>query len=215
MEREIELLLGDNLESAVYTLLAAKARGEHVYCNFNGITLHSDTVSMDSAYMEVLGCTKAEYDKHQKELLENYEREEKVAEQRAKENIPSWIEKGKALIFPERYSEWEKCVQVRATDLYHGYELDAALEIMTALENGATMEEAKQIFDKQGRSGMSASVVRSILFSFSSKGPEFWEATAYGEISPENRQALEAKKQENLQLAKANAEKNESTGKHI
>lgn len=203
MEREIKIHAGDNLESAVYTLLAARERGEHVYCKFNGVILHSDTVSMDSAFMAVIGCTKAEYDQRRKEWKENYEREEKIA----KQNIPSWIKKGQALIFPERYAEWEKCVQVNATDLYHGRVLDAALEIMTALENGATMEEAKQIFDKQEHSGMSTSIVRNILFSFSSKGPEFWEATAYGKISEENKQLIEAKKQENIQLKQNNAEK--------
>ena len=66
MEREIRIMPGNNLESAVYTLLAAKARGEHVYCDFNGHKLHSDTVSMDSAYMEVMGHTKAE---HEQQLL--------------------------------------------------------------------------------------------------------------------------------------------------
>lgn len=207
MKREIEVLPGSNLESVVYTLLAAKARGESVYCDFNGHKLYSDTVSMDSAYMEVLGQTKADYDKAQEEWRENYKREQKEAEERAKANIPNWIEKGQALIFPERYAEWEKCVIARASDLYHGLELDSALEIMTALENGATMEEAKQMLDKQGHSGMSASIVRNILFAFSSKGPEFWEATAYGEISQENKQLLEAKKQENIQLAQSNQPK--------
>lgn len=207
MKREIEVLPGSNLESVVYTLLAAKARGESVYCDFNGHKLYSDTVSMDSAYMEVLGQTKADYDKAQEEWRQNYEREQKEAEERAKANIPNWIEKGQALIFPERYAEWEKCVIARASDLYHGLELDSALEIMTALENGATMEEAKQMLDKQGHSGMSASIVRNILFAFSSKGPEFWEATAYGEISQENKQILEAKKQENIQLAQSNQPK--------
>ncbi len=205
MEREIKLSAGSNLESAVYTLLAAKARNEDVYCNFNGVVLHSNTVSMDSAYMEVLGCTKREYDERQKEKLEKYEREEKLAQQKAYENIPGWIEKGQSLIFPERYAEWEKYVKAHATDLYYGFELDAALEIMTALENGATVEEAKQILDKQGR--LSSSLIRNIIFLFSSKGPEFWEATAHEEISAENKQILEAKKQENIQLAQNNAEK--------
>lgn len=207
MKREIEVLPGSNLESVVYTLLAAKARGESVYCDFNGHKLYSDTVSMDSAYMEVLGQTKADFDKAQEEWRQNYKREQKEAEERAKANIPNWIEKGQALIFPERYAEWEKCVIARASDFYHGLELDSALEIMTALENGATMEEAKQMLDKQGHSGMSASIVRNILFAFSSKGPEFWEATAYGEISQENKQLLEAKKQENIQLAQSNQPK--------
>ena len=141
------------------------------------------------------------------ETQEEWHKNYKEAQERAKANIPNWIEKGEALIFPERYAEWEKGVVARASDLYHGLELDSALEIMTALENGASMEEAKQIFDKQEHSGMSASMVRSILFAFSSKGPEFLEATTYGEISPEDKQILEAKKQENAQLIQANSPK--------
>ena len=213
MEREIKFSIGENLESAVYTLLAAKARGEKVYGEFNGHILHSETVSMDSAYMEVLGCTKAEHDKQMEEWRENYKKEEKLAEQRAIQNIPEWIEKGQALIYPERYEEWEKCVNARATDLYHGLELDSALEIMQALENGTTIEEASKMLNNQGHSGTSASLVRNIIFSFSSKGPEFWEATAYGEISPENKALLEAKKQENIQLAQAHTEKD--AGRHM
>lgn len=123
-----------------------------------------------------------------------------IREQKTKENISNWIEKGQALTFPERYDEWEKYVVACASDLYLSKVLESALEIMTALENGDSIEEAKQMLDKQGHSGMSASIVRNILFTFSSKGPEFWEATAYGDISPENKQILEEKKQENAQL---------------
>ena len=82
MERKIEIRPGDNLESVVYTLLAAKARGEHVYCNFNGHELHSDNVTMDSAYTEVMGCTKAEYEQRMKEWRENYAKEKKARESR-------------------------------------------------------------------------------------------------------------------------------------
>ena len=46
MKREIKILPNSNLESVVYTLLAYKARGESVYCKFNGHKLYSDTVSV-------------------------------------------------------------------------------------------------------------------------------------------------------------------------
>ncbi len=103
MEKEIEVY--GNLESAVYTLLAAKARGEHVYCNFNGHRLHSDSVTMDSAYQEVCGCTKEEFDKQRQEWLENYKREEaereareaeyaeRVAQNRSESNEPITMDK--------------------------------------------------------------------------------------------------------------------------
>lgn len=214
MEREIEMQPRSNLESVVYTLLAAKARGEHVFFDFNGHILHSDTVSMDSAYMEVMGCTKAEHDQKMNELSEKSKKEQNAVEQKTKESIPLWIERGKALIFPEKYAEWEQCVQTRATDLYHGTDLDSALEIMEALNKGVSMEEAKKIFDSQGHSGMSGTIVKNIIFAFSSKGPEFCESTIYGEIPPESKQIFEAKKQENQKLAEAHAKIDES-GRHM
>ena len=155
-----------------------KKRGEKVYGEFNGHILHSDTVSMDSAYTEILGCTKAEYDKRMAEWQENYEKEERLAEQRAIQNIPKWIEIGQTLIQQEKYKDWEECVNARATDLYHGLELDAALEIMQALEDGIAIEDALEILDNQRHSNISELLVRKIILLFSSRGREFWTATA-------------------------------------
>lgn len=86
-------------------------------------------------------------------------------------------------------------------------ELEPSLKIMSALENGATIQEAKNIFESQGHTELSATNVRTILFHFSSKGPEFWEETSNEEISPEGRQILAEKTQENIKLAQINANK--------
>ena len=71
---QIKLASCDTLESAVYTLLAAKARGQHVWCEFNEHKLYSDKVTMDSAYLEVIGRTKKEYDQQLLERLEQFEK---------------------------------------------------------------------------------------------------------------------------------------------
>lgn len=82
MSRKIEFAPGSNIESAVYELMDANARGEDVYGEFNGYKLYSKSVTMDSAYTEIMGCTKAEYDQKMKELRENYKKEEQLREQR-------------------------------------------------------------------------------------------------------------------------------------
>jgi len=82
MAKKIEFAAGSNLESVVYELMAARARGESVYGVFNGHELYSDTVTMDSAYMEVIGCTKEEYDKRIDEWRKNYDKEEEERKQR-------------------------------------------------------------------------------------------------------------------------------------
>lgn len=188
MNNKLKVRRGSSLEDVVSVLLDAKARGESVYCEFEGHKLHSDNITMDSAFLEVTGLDKEDYDREQSKI------------KRAKENIPVWIKEGEALIFPERHKKWKECVKARAADIYHGQDLDMALDIMKALDDGASIEEAQDIFNHQSHSSVTDSFVRNMIFSFSSRGPEFWEATAYGEISPENRELLEAKKQENEEL---------------
>ena len=197
--KEIPLQGGDTIESAVYTLLAAKARGQSVYCEFFSrpydkyIKLYSDTVSMDSAYMEIAGYTKAYHDKFLEEYYKDFEREKEENRERMKANFLNWIKIGETLIFPERCAEWEKYVVdqfsgscSKYADPYYTISLfDCGLKIMTAIENGASIEEAKKIFyDECNKDSMDE--VRTTVLRFSSKGPEFWEATADEEISLED-----------------------------
>jgi hypothetical protein len=66
---EIEFGIGSNLEDCVNRL----TRDEHrlLKGTFNGHTFYSDTVTMDSAYMTVMGKTKAELDEDNRKLREN------------------------------------------------------------------------------------------------------------------------------------------------
>ena len=194
--RKIEFY-GSTLEECVNALLKFKSRGESVFVDFNGHKLYSCDITMDGAYQEVLGKTKAEFDKAQEEWQKEYEERTARKEAEAKAKIPTWIKKGEAFIYPERMEEWTQCVEARASDLYHGRDLDDAIEIMEKLENGASLDEAKELLDSQDHSGTSYEMVRNIIFSFSKQGPEFWEHTAYGEISPKARQAIKDKKREN------------------
>ena len=63
MEAEVNLLPPDTLEETVKRLLEEKAKGQHVYCLFNGHRLESDNIDMDKAFLEVYGYTKDEFDK--------------------------------------------------------------------------------------------------------------------------------------------------------
>ena len=116
------------------------------------------------------------------------------------EKISKWIKEGIEMIFPERYVEWEKCVRSSVNSLYKGRIIEEALEVMKTLKSGKTIEEAKEIFNKQNHSGASYAVVRNILFDFSDKGPEFYEATADKEIPVEIKKKIEEKKKENEEL---------------
>ena len=191
---------GTTLKECVNALLKYQSRGESVVVNFNGHKLYSADVTMDGAFQEVTGKTKAEFDKAQEEWRKEYRERQAREEAKAQEQIPYWLEKGSDLIYPERAEEWKQCVEARAKDLYHGMDLNAAIEIMEMLENGS-LDDAKEVLEGQDHSGASYGMVRNIVFSFSKKGPEFWEHTAKDKISAETRKVIEEKKKQNAELA--------------
>jgi hypothetical protein len=172
---EIEFLAGDTIEEAVNELLLHKNKGELVCGSFNGTMLYSDNVTVDSAYLEIIGKTKSERDKEHQEWIDNYEREEREF----KESIPSlseeYIKRGKDIIDKDKLDYWNEIVPIRLEDLYHGMELDCCLNIVKILNEGCTLDEAKKMIESQNHSGMSYGLVRAMVREFSKRGQEFSE----------------------------------------
>ena len=164
------------LERCVERLLEYKEKGELVKYNFNEHWLYSDTVTMDSAFLEVTGKTKADFDKEQEEWRENLRIEIELEEKAAQENIPNWIERGHKLLSEDKWEEWDKIVPIRAEDLYHGMELDNTLQIQEILSNEyseESFEKAKVCMEDHGHSGMSWSLVCAMIKEFCIHGEEF------------------------------------------
>ena len=205
--KEINEYMG-NIDNAVKRLLEYREKGESVFVNYNGHKLYSCDVTIDSAYMEITGQTKAEYDKAREEWRKEYEARRAKEKAEAQAKIPSWIEQGEKFIYPERMEKWKQCVEDRASDLYDGIDLDSALGLMEKLESGATIEEVKEILEQQGHSGASAGIVRNIIFHFSKRGPEFYEGTASKDLSDRDKKVIEDKKKENTVLDKLHNSKN-------
>jgi len=191
---ETEFFVG-NLENAVEKLIDARARGLNVYVNFNGKKLYSADVTVDSAYLEVTGQSKKDFDDavEKRRQEDQVRKEERLA--KMEEMKPSFYERGKDFFGDdkEKAELWKKCVDTRINDLYQGMDLESAIEMMDMLRSGKPMKEVKKAFDKQGHSGMSASVTTSIVMSFSDKGQEFAE-TIYPERKAEIRARFEAEK---------------------
>jgi hypothetical protein len=59
---QVEFLLGSTIEHIVNELLSYREKGKLAVAKFNGVTLYSDTVTLDSAYLEITGITKTEFD---------------------------------------------------------------------------------------------------------------------------------------------------------
>lgn len=171
--RKIEFSPGESLETAVKDLIRHKQNNELVCGEFNGQKLYSDIDDIDSAYKKITGKTKAEFDAELKAENDRY----KDQQQKHKDSIPElteeWIEKGNTIL-DEKYREyWAKCVPIRLDDLYQGMELGATLDIVKELNNGCSLDTAKEIIEKQGHSGMSFGLVCSMVKSFCDRGSEF------------------------------------------
>lgn len=171
--RKIEFSAGITIEQAVKELLEYKEKGELVCGEFNGTTLFSDTVTMDTAYLELTGKTKSEFDKEQQEWKEDYDKRKHEHKNQIPELVKHWMMKGREALTEDKWEYWDKIVPVRLNDLYRGMELGACLEIIEVLNRKGTLDEAKQKIEDQGHSGMSFSLVCAMVKEFSERGTEF------------------------------------------
>ena len=100
------------------------------------------------------------------------------------------IERGMKLIPNAKRNEWEECIDLCAQGAFGGLDIDSALDIMEALDNGVSIDEIKQMLENLGLSGYADSIIRSIVLRFSNEGPKFWRETAVFEITPEQEKIL-------------------------
>ena len=169
--KEIRFMAGSDVESAVNELLKYKEKGTLASGDFNGTTLYSDTVTMDDAYIKIVGKTKDELDKSQQVMRERCDKQE--------EKIPElsliWMKKGRETLSSDKWELWDKIVPIRLHDLYHGMELGCCLDIIKILNNGGTLDEAKQELENQNHSGTSHSLVCNMVKEFCEKGESLIE----------------------------------------
>lgn len=97
-----------------------KKYGLSAYGEFNGITLFSDTVTIDYAYTKISGKTKVEFDKAYQDKMDEYDE----IKRKHKESIPEqsilWMERGRKILTEDRWSYWDEIVSVRLNDIYRG-----------------------------------------------------------------------------------------------
>ncbi|CAM3632312.1 hypothetical protein [Mesobacillus zeae] len=171
--KQIEFFAGNTVEQAVSELLSYREKGKLACGEFNGVTLYSDTVTMDSAYQRITGKTKAEFDKEQQEWREDYKRKEQEHKERIPELSKVWKGKGREILAEDKWNLWDDIVPIRLGDLYRGMELGNCLDIVKILNNNGTLDEAKEVIENQGHSGMSFGLVCAMIKEFCDRGNEF------------------------------------------
>lgn len=165
---------GCNIEGAVNELLEYKERGILASGDFNGVVLYSDTVTMDDAYKSITGNTKEEFDLAIKKQRDEWEEQKRQHEEAIPQLTKFWVEEGKKYLDSSKLELWEEIIPIRLGDLYQGMELGCTLNIVKELNKG-NLEKAKETIESQNHSGMSFSLVCSMVKEFSDIGLEFVE----------------------------------------
>lgn len=172
--QKIEFLPGESIKEAVAKLVLYEKMGESACGEFNGHMLYSDSVSIDSAYMDICGCTQFEAKQQIKEWCAD--NREKVEEHQ--KSIPhltaEWVEKGHKVLDEKYWKLWDTRVPARLGDIYRGMELGSSLDIISGLNSGAKMDEAIKALKDQNHSDMSYLLVADMVKNFSDRGSEFY-----------------------------------------
>ncbi|MNH78590.1 hypothetical protein D3C73_308980 [compost metagenome] len=170
---KVEFIVGNTIEDAVNQLLEYREQGNLACGDFNGTILYSDTVTMDNAYMQIIGKTKSEFDNQTAERKREFERQEREHKEKIPELTDLWRNKGKEVLSEDRWELWDNIVPIRLDDLYRGMELGACLDIVNILNNNGPLDEAKKTIESQGHTGMSFGLVCAMVKEFSDRGEEF------------------------------------------
>jgi hypothetical protein len=177
--QEIKFQIGSSIERAVNDLLkynnsvVYRIAGIKAYGDFNGTILYSDTVTMDSAYLQIVGKTKAEFDEEQKKIKESIEKRELEHKQNLPNLTKFYIKKAQGILKSNKLKEWNRIVPIRLNDLYEGMELKCTLDIGEILNKSNSFNDAKAELNNQGHSGLSYSLVCTMIKDFCNRGEEF------------------------------------------
>ena len=121
--------------------------------------------------------------------------------------LPERMNKGLSLIYPERQASFLDELLERTKNGY-GAHVGNALEVMEALENGATVEEADQLVKDYGN--FSKQIIRGYVLGWSKRGPEFYRGTLpcnFYDLPADTIQEIEKLEEENLIFATAEKER--------
>lgn len=169
--KEIEFCPGITIKESVEEL-KERAKDGNTYCGrFNVWTFTSD-MSVDDAYMMAMGKTYSQHQKEQEEWRKEYNRREEEHKAKSPELTKEWIEEGHKVLSEDKWQMWDECVPIRLSDLYKGMELGQCLDIIRTVKE-KSIADGIEVMRNQGHSGMSWSLMKSMIKTFCDCGDEF------------------------------------------
>ena len=128
-----------------------------------------------------MGKTKAEHEKEMQDWRDAWDRHKEEHKSRIPELSEVYKKAARGVILEDQYEYWDKIVPIRLGDLYEGMELGSTLDLCKIMrDKNLTYDErlhkAYEAFMDQGHSGMSASLVASMLRKFCPDGEDLADA---------------------------------------
>lgn len=173
--KELTPYPGMDLSRAVEALLLCKEEGIKAKLTFRGVTLYSTTVTMESAYLEIVGKTKEEHEKELNDAADNYTKLRAEYEEKVPELVEFWREKGKEFIDPEMITEWNELLPAALKGPYMDYIINCASSILEMLQGNVDFSECEKELMRQAHSGTSYALTMSMVRKFHKTGPELIE----------------------------------------
>lgn len=197
---KIKVEFGEVLDNVVNRLIELRNNGKlNYYAVFSDVKLYSKDVTLDSAYLAVVGKTKAEYEKSIKE------RQEKVKEllaKAAKRKLPECIEEGKKYIYQEKFEMWkEECVRYYSESANNIFRIREALDLMKLLDEKKSLKEVANEMQKQGNIGIASAQVLNIVLKYSNDGPKFYKYVLKKNINKYDKKYMEKMEELNKWLS--------------
>ena len=182
--REIYMRAGEDLSNVVINLEKLRRQGKlNCYVNFNGKKIYSLDVTMNSAYKEVLGCSRRTSLKREKKWKQQSEDLEKQWDKEAEEKLSYWISEGEKYIHPEKKDNWKNTCVIHSKSDYYGLEVEYAITVMKMLNDGIDFEVIKETIKNQGHSGRSYALMMDIVLNYSNNGPYFYRYCNKGNMN--------------------------------
>lgn len=194
MESTSKKLLG-----AIEDLERYKKLNLNVVIDWNGQNLYSEFDTIDTCYLKVLDMTYDQWRALKAKVNSKMEKETL----KPKSKIPEYRKRGEALIYPERLTNWNNCMDNADADGPYSIDIVVnAVEVMEALDQGKTIEEATEIAENGNHSGYSWSRMMNVVTRFSKRGPAFYRAN-HEIIDPKSEKILQEIEAENRSFAEA------------
>lgn len=196
---EIKLTRG-TIEEAVSKLKKAHEEGKYAFVYIDGHILYSDNITLDSAYLTIKGKTRAQLEEVRQENRAKVLNQIMEERKSRGERIASLIDRGKEVIHPLKYNPWKNTVIKKIKGSYNGAEIEVALSIIEKLDKNGNIKEAIEIFEKNyGRSDFNDSVI-SLVFAFSTRGPEFYKKVVAKRVIIQNYFVIRRQSKKNIKI---------------